>query len=92
MARFRSFVERLLAIKPSNLKIGREISGGAYGVVHEGVLDGQPVAVQEVHKLLQEAKGGEDALRSFCEECERLQELDHPHVISELTCMHELLS
>ena len=70
-------------IKPSKLKIGREINRGAYGVVYEGTFSDQPVAIKCVHKLLLEAEGGENALRSFSQECRRLQELDHPHVISE---------
>ena len=72
-----------LTIKPSKLKIGRELNRGAYGYVHEGVLAGRPVAVKGIHNLLLEADGGENALRSFCEECERLETLEHPHVISE---------
>ena len=84
MAHLRKVIEKLpLAIKPPNLTIGRELNRGAYGVVHEGVFAGQQVAVKAIHKLLLEAEGGENALRSFCEECEKLKELDHPHVISE---------
>ena len=95
MAHLRKVIERLpLAIKPANLKIGRELNRGAYGVVHEGVFAGQKVAVKGIHKLLLEADGGENPLHGFCEECERLEELDHPHVISERqlftgTHMHE---
>ena len=72
-----------LMIKPSKLKIGRELNRGAHGVVYEGVFAGQQVAVKGVHKMLLEAEGGENALRRFCEECERLKELEHPYVISE---------
>ena len=77
-------IERLpYPIVPSNLKIGREIDRGAWGTVHEGQLGGRPVAVKRVHKLLHEAENGARALCSFYRECERLKELDHPHVISE---------
>ena len=83
MAQVGKLIERLpLATKPTNLKIGRELNRGAYGVVYEGTLAGQQVAVKGVHKLM-EAEGGENALRSFCWECERLKELEHPHIISE---------
>ena len=76
--------ERLtLPTRPPNLKVHGEINRGAFGVVNEGVFDGQPVAVKRLYRLLQEAVGGEAALHSFCEECKRMQELDHPHVISE---------
>ena len=86
MAQLWKLIDNLpLTPKPSNLKIGRELNRGAYGVVHEGTIDEQQVAVKGVHKLLLEAEGGENALRSFCDECERLKTLDHPHVISELT-------
>ena len=51
--------------------------------MYEGVFARQQVAVKGVHKLLLEAEGGENPLRNFCEECERLKELEHPHVISE---------
>ena len=84
MAQVEKLPERLpLTPKPWKLKIGRELNRGAYGVVYEGAFAGQQVAVKGVHKLLLEAKGGENPLRNFCEECERLKELEHPHVISE---------
>ena len=41
--------------KPPSLKIGEEISRGAYGSVHCGKLDGTPVAVKRIHRLLLEA-------------------------------------
>ena len=84
MAQVGKLIERLpLTNKPTNLRIGRELNRGAYGVVYEGTLASQQIAVKVVHKLLMEAEGGENALRSFCQECERLKELEHPHVISE---------
>ena len=84
MAQVVKLLERLpLTTKPSKLKIGRELNRGWYGVVYEGVFAGQQVAVKGVHKLLLEAEGGENPLWNFCEECERLKELEHPHVISE---------
>ena len=70
--------------KPTTLKIGREISRGAWGIVRDGVLDRRPVAVKALHLLLTEGEdGGEVVVRKFCEECDRLKELEHCHVISE---------
>ena len=84
MARLPKLLEKLpLPIKPPNLEFGDELNRGAYGVVYEGVFDGHTVAVKVLHKALWEAVGGDKALHSFCEECGRLKELDHPHVISE---------
>ena len=77
-------IERLpLPIVPPNLRIGREIGRGAWGTVHEGQLDGQPVAVKKIHDVLKDAEDGDSAEQSFFEECERLKTVDHPHVISE---------
>ena len=71
--------------KPSSLKIGREISRGAYGSVHSGELDGRPVAVKRIHLLLLEAARGQgdfdQVLMDFKEECQLLEQVDHPHVI-----------
>ena len=84
MAQLVKLFDRLpLPIRQPNLKIRGEINRGAFGVVYEGLFDGQPVAVKGLHRLLQDAAGGENALRTFCQECKRLQDLDHPHVISE---------
>ena len=82
MAQLDSFIETLpLPIVPPNLKIGREIDGGAWGAVHEGEFDGKLVAVKKVHKLLKDSEDGGYAVRSFCQECERLMTIQHDHVI-----------
>ena len=83
MAEVGKLIESLpLPPKPSKLKIGRELNRGAYGVLYEGTLAGQQVAVKGVHESLLKAEGGENASRRFCEECERLKEHEHPHIIS----------
>ena len=83
MAQLGKLMENLpLTSKPWKLKIGRELNRGAYGVVYEGTLAGQQVAVKGVHQSHLEAEGGENASRRFCDECERLKKLEHPHVIS----------
>ena len=71
--------------KPSSLKIGEEISRGAYGSVHCGELDGRPVAVKRIHRLLLEsAKGQGDfahVMKQFQRECQLLEHVNHPHVV-----------
>ena len=70
---------------PSSLKIGGEISRGAYGTVHYGELNGRPVAVKRIHRLLLEAardQGNLDQMMTdFKRECQLLETLDHPHVV-----------
>ena len=84
MAQVGKLIERLpLPIVPPNLKIGHEIGSGAWGMVHEGELDGKPVAVKKIHRVLKDADHGDNAVRTFFEECERLKTISHPHVISE---------
>ena len=85
MAWLQEVLERLpLPIKPPNLEFLAELNRGAFGVVYEGVFDGHTVAVKVLHKALWDSTdGGDKALHNFCEECGRLKELDHPHVISE---------
>ena len=60
-----------------------EIGRGAYGSVHPGELAGRPVAVKRIHSLLLEAHdtGGEYVVRSFEQECRKLESLNHPHVV-----------
>ena len=71
--------------KPSSLKIGKEISRGAWGSVHCGELDGRPVAVKRIHRLLLEAARGQgdfdQVMTDFKRECQLLKKLDHPHVV-----------
>ena len=71
--------------KPPSLKIREEICRGAYGSVHFGELDGRPVAVKRIHRLLLEAARGqgdfEQVMTDFKRECQLLEKLDHPHVV-----------
>ena len=71
--------------KPSSLKIRDEISRGAYGSVHSGELDGRPVAVKRIHRLLLEAARAqgdfEQVMTDFMRECQLLENLDHPHLV-----------
>ena len=77
-------IDRLpLQIVPPNLKIGREIDRGAWGIVHEGELDDKSVAVKKVHLSLTDAEGGDNVVHTFFKECERLRTINHTQVISE---------
>ena len=71
--------------KPPSLKIREEISRGAYGSIHFGELDGRPVAVKRIHRLLLEAARGqgdfEQVMIGFKRECQLLEKIDHPHVV-----------
>ena len=84
MAQLRMLIEMLpLPSVPQNLKIGDEIDRGAWGAVYKGELDGELVAVKCVNQLLKEAEEGDNAVRNFFDECERLRTINHDHVISE---------
>ena len=53
--------------------------------MHCGELDGRPVAVKRIHRLLLEAardQGDIDqVMTDFKRECQLLERLDHPHVV-----------
>ena len=72
--------------RPSSLQIGKEISRGAYGSVHFGELDGRPVAVKRIHRLLLEAatdQGDIDqVLTDFKRECQLLEKMNHPNLVA----------
>ena len=79
--------------KPSSLVIRGEISRGAYGSVHFGELDGRPVAVKRIHRLLLEAARGQgdfdQIMRDFSRECQLLESLNHPHVVNFLGAFYD---
>ena len=82
---------------PPSLRIGLEINRGAYGTVHEGQLDGRPVAVKKIHRLLLEAASGERetwerVVRDFEKECRLLEELKHPHIVGFLGAFYDVQS
>ena len=88
MASFRQSVvntAQFFRPKPSSLKIKEEICRGSYGSVHFGELDGRPVAVKRIHRLLLEAARGqgdfEQVMTDFKRECQLLEQVDHPHVL-----------
>ena len=70
---------------PPSLRIGSEINRGVYGTVHEGELDGRPVAVKRIHRLLLEAPSGQkdtwERVVHFEKECRLLERLKHPHIV-----------
>ena len=68
------------------LKIGDEISRGAYGTVHRGTLGTRPVAIKKIHQLLLDcAKEKRDELegiqKKFRDECELLKTAKHENVV-----------
>ena len=70
---------------PSDLKIGDVLGRGAWGIVHNGELEGRPVAVKRIHELLHQGRSEEErrkVLGDFREECKKLQAMRHPHVVS----------
>ena len=75
-----------LAPRPDRLRLGPEISRGAYGTVYSGMLGGRPVAVKRMHKLLMDyASENEEPLEAvlagFRRECELLEAVKHANVV-----------
>ena len=71
---------------PPSLKVGKELNRGAYGAVHAGELNGSPVAIKKIHRLLMEAakedeKSWEKIIKDFEKECRLLETLEHPHIV-----------
>ena len=86
MAALRRNLSSYFRPVPPSLRIGSEINRGAYSTVHEGELDGRPVAVKKIHRLLLEAASGqkdtwERVVRDFEKECRLLEGLKHPHIV-----------
>ena len=72
--------------KPKGLVIEGEIGRGAYCTVHKGTLDGKPVAVKRIHKILLEAASQEpsymiDMKRRFVQ-ARNLLSSDHPGFVN----------
>ena len=76
----------VLAPRPDRLKVGPEISRGAYGTVYSGTLGGRPVAVKKMHQLLMDyASESEEALEAVLEgfrrECELSEAGKHRNLV-----------
>jgi serine/threonine protein kinase len=79
-----SAIERYFPRIPSSLKIGKEISRGSYGTVHEGQVNDRPVAVKRIHRIHLEPPCNERTsilLDKFQQECSLLEEADNVHVV-----------
>ena len=81
---------------PPSLRIGSEINRGTYATVHEGELDGRPVAVKKIHRLLLEAASGQkdtwERFVHFEKECRLLERLKHPHIVGFLGAFYDVKS
>ena len=68
------------ALAPNSLKLGREIGTGAFFVVYEGELNGNPVAIKQLHPLRVAEYG-----QHFRDIVRRvgllLKKLSHPHIV-----------
>ena len=86
----RIALDSLFPPKPGTLTIGREINRGTSGTVYDGELNGQPVAVKKVHKLLLEAEGtDENLISSFHRECQLLEKANHPNIVKFYGAYHD---
>ena len=68
---------------PPSLRIGAKVGRGYFATVHEGELDGQPVAVKKLYRHKEERF--EHHVRFYIErferECRLLERLKHPNII-----------
>ena len=81
-----AFFSRTPRTAPEALKLGDEISRGAYGVVYRGTLGTRPVAIKKIHQLLLDcAKERSEELasteESFNGECELMEAIKHANVV-----------
>ena len=77
---------RFFAPRPDALKVGDEISRGAYGVVYRGILGRRPVAIKKIHQLLldcakERSEELEETLKRFRDECELMEAAKHTNVV-----------
>ena len=76
----------MLAPRPDALKVGDEISQGAYGVVYLGTLRKKPVAIKKIHQLLpdygnERREELEGIPERFREERELMEAVQHENVV-----------
>ena len=77
---------RIFAPRPDALKVGNEISRGAYGVVYRGTLGKRLVAIKKIHQLLldcarERSEELEAILKGFRDECELTEAAKHTNVV-----------
>ena len=76
-------VSRHFPPMPPYLKIGKEINRGSYGTVHEGELNGDPVAIKKIHRTLLQSSDEQKKfiVENFTRECSLLETADDVHVV-----------
>ena len=77
---------RFFAPRPDALKVGDEISRGAYGVVYRGTLGRRPVAIKKIHQLLldcakERREELEGILKRFRDECNLMEAAKHANLV-----------
>jgi serine/threonine protein kinase len=70
--------------KPKTLVIGEVIGRGAYATVCRGILDGKPVAVKRLPRVLLEVleeSSYHNLMQQFSHECKFLKSIDHLNIV-----------
>ena len=69
--------------KPPSLVIRGEKGRGSYGKVCHGELEGKPVMIKRIHKILLTSSRS-NQLREFEQECQIMETLHHPNIVRSL--------
>ena len=67
-----------LASVPTSLKIGEEVKSGFLGVIYEGELNGESVAIREINPFLIQS---ERHILHIVEQALLMKQLNHPHIV-----------
>ena len=85
---------KLFSPRPDALRIGPEISRGAYGAVFQGKLGARPVAIKKIHRMLvryaRDTRGDiATVLVDFRRECELMEAARHTNVVQHLSMFNQ---